>query len=312
MTTLLALLLLQETYEGTTFDVPPGKRAELKGALTFNDAADGKFCVVMICKGVPSLGDAAKDFEAEWAALVTKGYAVKGERNSGSAEWPGGWTLTLGAAPVFQEGPGDFVSLLAVFSGHGARVAVLLNFNDEGKRPQVDKFLQSVRLAKPAPAVGGPPPLKGRPWYRAMSQYSNWGYNPTPAELSKLTAQGYSKWTYSFREDGTYEFTGEHSRKHDEIWFHEESGAWSMKGELLRLEPRKARRALRDKDGKDQREPELIDLEKASYKARFHYFEGIQEWNLVLVPEGGKETKRDGPWSSNAAFPASYLYGDKR
>ncbi len=34
------------------------------------------------------------------------------------------------------------------------------------------------------------------------------------------------------------------------------------------------------------------------------------EQNLILTPEGGKETRRDGPWSPAPLFPKSYFYGD--
>jgi hypothetical protein len=248
---------------------------------------------------------------------VAKPYTVKVERKSGTSEWPGGWTLTLGAAPVSVEGVPDFVSLLAVFTGHGVRVAVLMNYSDDSLKPRLDKFLDSVRLAKPAPpapaaAAAAPPSLKGRVWYRYLSQYSNWGHHPTAAEISKIGNEGHSRWQYRFQEDGRYEFKGEYfsMNKPKEYWFHEEQGTYALSGETLRLVPKEARRILRDRDGKNQAEPVDIEREQAAYTLRFHYITATEVWNLILSPEGGNETRRDGPWSPAPDFPKSYFYGD--
>lgn len=326
MMLLLACLLTQatdETYDLATFEVPAGTRKALTSSVTFTDVTGKSFVQYMVTKSTPGSGDPAKDFEEDWALIIAKPYSLKGERKSGSSEWPGGWTLTLGASPAHTKESGDFAALLAVFSGHGTRVAVQMNFNDEAGQAKVDKFLNSIRLAKPAPPppppppetpAGAPPapPLKGRPWYRAISQYSNWGYNPSLSELHKISNQGYSKWTYEFKEDGTYAFVGEHfsMNKHTDYWFHEESGVYTLEGERLRLDPRKAVRALRTKEGKAQADPVPIALEAATYRARFHYFSGIGQWNLILTPEGEKETRRDGPYGLNPAFPMSYFYSD--
>src|SRR5689334_2546254 len=140
MAVLLAMLLAQaatETYDLATFEVPEGKRIERKDDVSFSDAGPKTFCQYMVCRQIASAGDAAKDFEAEWASLVAKPYTVKAERKSGTSEWPGNWTLTLGAAPVSAQGVPDFVSILAVFTGHGVRVAVVMNYNDESLKPKL-------------------------------------------------------------------------------------------------------------------------------------------------------------------------------
>lgn len=325
MTMLLAMLLAQaattETFDLATFEVPDGKRVERKDFVTFSDAGPKTFTQVMVFRRSPSAGDAAKDFEGEWALLVAKPYTVKGERQSGSSEWPGGWTLTLGIAGVTVEGVPDFASMLAVFTGHGVRVAVLINTNDDAAKPKIDKFLNSVRLAKPAPpapaapaadAAAAPPSLKGRVWYRYASQYSNWGYHPTPMEIQKIGNEGHSRWQYRFQEDGSYEFKGEHfsMNRPKEYWFQEEKGTYALSGDTLRLVPKEAHRILRDKEGKNQAEPVEIEREQATYALRFHYITAVSTWNLILTPEGGKETRRDGHWSPAPQFPKSYFYGD--
>jgi hypothetical protein len=320
MTTLLAALILQattQTHDLATFEPPPGKKGEIGSSLTWTDATATTFCQYVVSKSIPSLGDAAKDFDADWASMIAKPYTLKGERKSGSLPWPGGWTLTMGAAPATTEASKDFVALLAVFTGHGVRVAVQVNFNDEAYQPKVDAFINSFKLAKPAPpppkrpAVddpNAPPPLKGWPWRKVISQYSNWGYNPSLAELGKISNQGYSRWTYTFGEDGTYDFKSEFfsMSKHQEYWWHEETGTYTLEGETLKIAPKQSKRILRNKQGEVVGAPVDVPLEAAS--CRFHYFEGIREWTLVLTPAGGEQTKRDGTFGINALFPNSYFY----
>jgi hypothetical protein len=317
-TLLLLLAQATETHDLATFEPPAGKKGELGTSLTWTEVAGPSFCQIMLAKSAPGSGDAAKDFDAEWDALIAKPYTVKGERKAQSAAWPGGWTLTMAAAPVHVEPTGDFVSVLAVFSGHGVRVPVLVNFNDEKYQERAGKFLDSVKLAKPAAPPPKPaepdrpdvaPSYKARPWRKALSQYSNWGYNPTLAELAKTTNQGYSRWTYVFAEDGTYEFKGEFfsMNKHTEYWWHEESGSYVQDGERLTLKPKKSERILRDKEKKAVADPTPVPLEEATYRWTMHYFSGIGEWNLILTPVSGEQTKRDGTFSMNPLFPKSYI-----
>jgi hypothetical protein len=125
-------------------------------------------------------------------------------------------------------------------------------------------------------------------------------------------AQGYSKWTYRFQPDRTYTFVSEFwsmSTNYREYWFVEESGTYEASANIITLKPAGAERILRNKEGQVQsRMP--APLEPASYRYGFHYFEGLGEWNLVLTPTEGRETRRDGTFSSNAMFPKSYLHGD--
>jgi hypothetical protein len=51
------------------------------------------------------------------------------------------------------------------------------------------------------------------------------------------------------------------------------------------------------------------DLETAMYKFTFHFFEGIQEWNLVLLADA--PTQRDGPFSNNTTFQNAWYFDQK-
>ena len=317
-----------ETFDLVTFATPAGQRSAGSDNVGFTEVAGNSFCQFAVYRSAPGSGDAARDFEAEWDGLVARRYRVTGALNRETAAYPGGWTLVLGTATVHSDGAKDFISMLAVFSGHGVRVPVLVNLNDERFQPKVDRFLESVRLREPAPGdiapappaaaaapagSGGHPPLVGREWYKSVASYSNWGYNPTPMEIAKIGNQGYSRWSYVFQPDGTYAFTGEFwtMNRHLEYWFHEESGAYRVAGDTLTVTPRAARRVLRDKAGRQQGEAAPVALEPATYRYGFHYFEGLQEWNLVLTPVTGQPTRRDGTFASNDLFRTSYLFGPR-
>lgn len=316
---------LAETFDLVTFTPPAGKRASGSDHVGFTETSGNAFCQVAIYHNVPGAGDPSRDFEAEWDGLVAQRYRLTGTRTVRAVDWPGGWKLTVGASPVSAAGAGDFVSMLAVFSGHGIRVPVLVNYNDERYQDRMNDFLAAIQLrrpaAPPAPAAavagapasaGGAPPLVGRKWYRSIAQYSNWGFNPSPAEIAKISDQGYGRWTYAFNPDGSYSFVGEFwsMNKYQEYWFREESGTFRMSGDTIRLAPRQTRRVLRNKAGQQQGEQLLVEAEPTTYHYRFHYFEGIGEWNLVLTPDDGRETRRDGSFANNKLFAGSYLFGD--
>jgi hypothetical protein len=139
-------------------------------------------------------------------------------------------------------------------------------------------------------------------WSKSAS--SPWGISPGAV----ATNAGYYKGQYQFRADGSYSFKGEswggYSRA-DEFWTIEESGTYSVSGDSLTVEPRKSTATLRDRAGVVKKSQDNR-LEKATYKWKFHYFEGIGETNLVLQPQ--QPTLRDGSFASNSAFQNSYLY----
>lgn len=313
-----------ETFDLVTFATPAGQRSAAADSVGFTEVNGNAFVQFVVYHSVPSSGDVARDFAAEWDGLVAKRYRVLGELNTETANLDGGWTLTMGSAPVHAESTQGFVSMLAVFSGHGVKVSVLINLNDQRFQPKVDAFLEGIRLREPppqtapAPAVaaapsgtGGHPPLVGREWYKSVASYSNWGFNPSGLEIAKMGNQGYMRWSYVFKPDGTYAFTSEFwsMNKHQEYWFHEETGAYRVAGDTLTVTPRTARRVLRNKAGQQQGDAVPAEVEAVTYRYGYHFFEGLGEWNLVLSPTTGQPTRRDGSFSSNSLFPTSYLFG---
>jgi len=319
-----AALARTETFDLVTFATPAGQRSSGNDHVGFTETAGNAFLQLAVYRSAAGSGDAARDFAAEWDDLVSRRYRVLGDVNSETANLDGGWALTMGSAPVHAEGTQGFVSMLAVFSGHGVKVSVLINLNDQRFQPKVDAFLESIRLREPPPQAapaatvaaapadaGGQPPLAGRERYKSVASYSNWGFNPSAAEIAKIGNQGYTRWSYMFKPDGTYAFTREFwsMNKYQEYWFHEETGTYRIAGDILTVTPRTARRILRNKAGQQQGDTVPAELETTTYRYGYHYFEGLGEWNLVLTPTTGQPTRRDGSFSSNELFPTSYLFG---
>ncbi len=310
-----------ESFDLVTFATPVGNRSATADVVGYTDATPTTFCQYAVYRSAPGSGDPARDFAGEWAMLVAGPYKVTGPLNSQTVDWPGGWKMTMGAAKVHTEGARNFVALLSVYSGYGVKVSILVNYNDDLYRPKVDHFLASLQLRPPAPAAGGAvaptagpagaPALTGREWHHSIANYSQWGTNPSGVEIAKIGNQGYKRWTYVFNPNGTYSFVSEFwsMSRYQEYWFVEENGTFTVSGDALSLSPRQARRILRNKAGQQQGEAVPAELEPTAYRYQFHFFEGLGEWNLVLTPVNGRETKRDGTFTSNSLFPGSYLYG---
>lgn len=124
-----------------------------------------------------------------------------------------------------------------------------------------------------------------------------------------MTNAGYYKGQYEFKPGGTYTFKGENwggYYRSNEFWTTEESGAYSVSGDSLTVTPRASKKTLRNRDGVVQKS-QNNQLEKVTYKWRLHYFEGLNETNLIL--QATQETMRDGGFSGNSNFQNSFLYG---
>ena len=165
-----------------------------------------------------------------------------------------------------------------------------------------EEFL--VEQERPAPARASA--NQGAKIVGAWSKSASGPWGTLPGAVA--TNAGYYKGQYQFKADGSYSFKGEswggYSRS-DEFWTIEETGAYSVEGESLTVSPSKSTATLRNRAGV-VKQSKNNQLEKVTYGWALHFFEGIGETNLVLRP--ARPTARDGGFSSNSAFPNSYLY----
>ncbi len=130
----------------------------------------------------------------------------------------------------------------------------------------------------------------------------------SPASLAPNV--GHMRLRYIFNADGTYSFKSERMFTAQRWWTTEETGTFSVNGDSLTITPRVSKATLRNLNGVVQ-ETRANPLDKVTYKWTTHYFEGIQETNLVLEPP--QATNRDGILGANSLFPRAYLYsqGDR-
>lgn len=310
-----------ESFDRLDFTAPPGARSTGADFLAFTDATPTIFAVYGLHRSLPGSGDPARDFAEEWRALVAAKLRVTGELRSETSDWPGGWKLTLGAAKVWSEESRNFVVLLAVFSGHGLKQSATVRYNDDSLRPKIDAFLASLRPQAPAAAVASQPPPRAQPagapaltahdWSRAVANYSHWGTHFNAAQIAAIGSQGYAKWRYRFQPDGSYTFSSEFwsMNRNTEYWFVEEAGTFVQRADVLELRPQRAERVLRDRAGRAQAAAVALPLEPMRYRYRFEYLSGMGKWYLVLMPETGADTRRDGTRSDLPEHGLAYRYG---
>lgn len=111
----------------------------------------GTYCIITLYGATPGTGSGQGDFTREWANLVIKNMKA-GENPKPEAQTADGWTILAGGSAVESEA-GKAVAFLTVVSGFGQAVSVLAVFNDEAYTKQIDAFISSIDLDKPAPAT---------------------------------------------------------------------------------------------------------------------------------------------------------------
>jgi hypothetical protein len=135
-----------------------------------------------------------------------------------------------------------------------------------------------------------------------------WSKSASSPSGNMATNAGYYKGRYEFKADGTYNFKAErwfgYSRSR-EFYTTEEVGTYVVTGDSLTVSPKTSKTTLRNPEGVVQK-TQNNQLEKVTYKWRLHYFEGLNETQLVL--QAAQETTRDGGFSGNSDFPNSFLY----
>ncbi len=129
---------------------------------------------------------------------------------------------------------------------------------------------------------------------------------------NKLGTTGYIENEYIFNNDGSYNFYSKtFSQSVRNLILIKEKGTFTVSGKLLTLKPASSTtEGWSKKNGIDEFGKLLSskknNLEQARYQFTKYYFEGIQEWNLVL--QANAPTKRDGPFSANTTFNKAWYY----
>lgn len=311
-----AVLSQTAKFDIVTYTAPAGWAVEKDAnSVRFSKETDSTFCTISLTRSVPGTDDSVKNFEALWEGMATDGLnAGKPQRGKGGEK--NGWQAEVGIAPFEKDGLKG-AALLTTFSGGGKVVAILAITNSDAFQSDIETFVDNVTLptiaAQQAPAAaaantGDAAKLIGR-WQRSSSS------SPAFADPASWGTAGYSKSRYEFNADGTYNYTERSfSYSYQNIIVVRENGRYSIAGNILTITPAKSTITAHRKAGGGDALGAVASsqnraLEKTAYKFTFHYFSGIQEWNLVLQADA--PTQRDGQFSSLTVFNNAWYFDQK-
>lgn len=308
----------QSKFDIVTYIAPAGWEVDKDtNAVRFTKESDGNFCVISIVKSVDSIGDSAKNFELLWKGMATEGLNATAPQR-GKQGVKDGWQAEVGIAPFEKEGLKG-AALLTTYTGNDKVVAILAITNSDSFEKDIETFVDNVKLPlievkKPAatepaaPSAGESAKLIGK-WQRSGSS------SPSYADPAAWGTSGYTKSRYEFKPDGTYIYTERSFRySYQNIIVVRENGTYSVAGDILTIKPAKSTITAYQKAGgadalgavaSNQNRP----LETVAYRFTFHYFSGIQEWNLVL--QADKPTQRDGQFSTLTVFNNAWYFDRK-
>ena len=314
----LAVNAQSAKFDIVTYVAPPGWGVEKDAdAIRFTKADGGKYCVITILRSIDSVGTANADFEAIWKKAAAEGLNAK-DMQRGKGGPKDGWQAELGIGPFEKDGISG-AAFVTTYTGNGKVVTLMAIANAEEFQADIETFVNNVKLppiATPAatatstttPATGDAAKLIGR-WQRSSSG------SPSYADPASWGTAGYTKSRYEFKADGTYAYTERSFRySYQNIIVVKENGRYSVSGDTLTIAPAKSTiTAYKKAGGADalgavastQNRP----LEKVPYKFTFHYFSGIQEWNLVI--QAYSPTQRDGQFSGNTTFKNAWYFDQK-
>jgi len=312
--TLSAVGQKAQNFDIVTYTAPAGYEMVKDGdSIRFNKVSGTEFCLIALGASADSVGESAENFAVLWKTMATKGLNASAPDRDKHPD-KDGWVTEMGIG-TFEKGSLKGAAILTTYTGKGKVVPILVLTNSDSFQPDIEKFFDSIRLppiaAQKAPAAantGDAAKLIGR-WQRSSSSH------PTYADTASWGTAGYTRSRYEFNPNGTYVFTERTFRMtHPVIFIVKENGRYMVAGNTLTITPAKSTITAYNKAGGSDALGSVAStqnrrLEAASYKFTFHYFSGIDEWNLVL--QADSPTQRDGQFSGNTTFNNAWYFDQK-
>jgi len=312
----------QEKFDIVTYTSPAGWTVQ-KGAdavvFSKEDKAAGTFCLITLYKSVDAGSDSRANFNDAWTALVMGTLKTDAKPQIGAPGVKDGWTIESGLAAVNTPDIKG-AAVLTTATGGGKMLNVLVLTNSETFQKEIEALIGSIKLppvsaqpVKPAAfsavvqSPGGEVKLVGR-WQRSGSS------SPSYADPASWGTGGYTKSRYEFLANGEYVYTERaFSYVYANIIIVRESGRYAVHGNTLTISPAKSTVSAYKKVGGDTLGALVSSknrpLETVEYKFTFHYFSGIQEWQLVL--QADTPTMRDGNFSTLTVFNNAWYFDQK-
>lgn len=298
---------IKQAYEAEV--AKEGKSNDLAAALTFFISSN----VMTYYQTDPPSDQATEELFKELQTVISNVPAFA-QMNDSEKQKMHDWLVCMGGFAMAnymdakQSGNNSALANIKTFADYSLRLvlgveAEKLKLSANGLTVQV----VSSNAASSAQSVNGE--IIGT-WTRASS--SPVGMAGTmDATQKQMVSAGVFRARYVFKSDGTYTFKSEISPQSNVWWTTEETGTFSVSGDTLTVSPKSSKATLRNLDGAVQKTQNNA-LAAVTYRWKKHYFEGIQEWNLVLEPTTAP-TGRDGTIGGNSLFPNAHLYaqGDK-
>jgi hypothetical protein len=304
-------------FDIVTYTAPAGFSVEKDaGSVRFSRESSGNFCVISLTRSADSIGESAQNFAVLWKAMATDGLnAATPQQGTGGKD---DWAMEVGVGAFEKDGLKGS-ALLTTFTGNGKVVAVFVMASSDACDEHIEKFMGSLKLppitAQAAPSTptapanaGDAAKLIGR-WQRSGSS------SPSYADPASWGTAGYTKSRYEFKTDGTYVYTERSFRySYQNIIVVRENGRYDLSGSTLTVTPAKSTITAYKKAGGVDALGAVVStqnrkLETVAYRLTFHYFSGIQEWNLVLQADA--PTQRDGQFSNNKLFENAWYFDQK-
>ena len=296
-----------ETFDIATFRPPAGwKKQEKPGAIiyTTSDESKGTYALITLFASGESVGNARQDFESDWQEFVVEQFKVSARPEVEPEKTDAGWKIITGGA-AFQNNLGPAAVLMSTYSGNGRKFSVSAMFNSRDHLPAIEAFASSIKLKKTEPGKqvnataekpqpqtaddrsGSQPSVTQFFWKQSQNRRDIGGY------------AGYSRNTYQFNANGTYEFSRVDFQNYSPKYYLEkEEGTYKITGNKITITPRKA---IFTSHKSTKEEPPLrsgnLGLAVVQYSFEFIDLHNNGRWSLLLTPVDGIETKRDGVFS---------------
>ncbi len=295
-----------ETFDIATFRPPAGwKKQEKPGAIiyTTSDESKGTYALITLFASGESVGNARQDFESDWQEFVVEQFKVNARPEIEPEKTAAGWKIITGGA-AFQNNLGPAAVLMSTYSGNDRKFSVSAMFNSRDHLPAIEAFASSIELKKTEPgkqlnatAEKQQPQTDNRSSSQPSVTQFFWKQSQNRRDIGGYA--GYSRNTYQFNANGTYEFSRVDFQNHTPKYYLEnEEGTYKITGNKITITPRKA---IFSSHQSKKEDPPLksgnLGLAVVQYSFEFMDLHNNGRWSLLLSPVDGIETKRDGVFS---------------
>jgi hypothetical protein len=302
-----------DSLDNLVLKIPAGWEVEKYQGYTLvtkRNKSTNSFCQLAIYGQQPASGDHYASFKSEWDGLLLGFFETSDTPVPQMRKTKQGNALFYGAQVTNKTNGLRYYTELHVYDCGNYVQSVLVTYGAKKHVGLYDSLWKPIiavvkrNSANVQPVAGNTSssnPFNGK-WSSSGSSLRDF----SPGSI--LTDAGYYKNMYDFRPDGTYTLRGESRTNTGNYILIDENGSYKINGTQLIITPAKGKIQTFDRDGKLLRS-QVGELAKRSYTWQLHYFEGLDETQLVLTP--ARSYTWDGGTGGSSLFPNSVLLSQK-